>query len=87
MQMESLANFDLEMYPDILEMLDGVSVGDTVRISGGFIVKELSDKRLTASFDDNDSSISISKTSEESEDEDDEDEDDSSEEAPEETSG
>lgn len=85
--MESLANFDLEMYPDILEMLDGVSVGDTVRISGGFIVKELSDKRLTASFDDNDSSISISKTSEESEDEDDEDEDDSSEEAPEETSG
>lgn len=87
MQMESLANFDLEMYPDILEMLDGVSVGDTVRISGGFIVKELSDKRLTASFDDNDSSISISKTSEESEDEDEEDEDDSAEEAPEETSG
>lgn len=85
--MESLANFDLEMYPDILEMLDGVSVGDTVRISGGFIVKELSDKRLTASFDDNDSSISISKTSEESEDEDEEDEDDSAEEAPEETSG
>jgi preprotein translocase subunit YajC len=87
MQMESLANFDLEMYPDILEMLDGVSVGDTVRISGGFIVKELSDKRLTASFDDNDSSISISKTSEESEGEDEEDEDDSAEEAPEETSG
>jgi preprotein translocase subunit YajC len=85
--MESLANFDLEMYPDILEMLDGVSVGDTVRISGGFIVKELSDKRLTASFDDNDSSISISKTSEESEGEDEEDEDDSAEEAPEETSG
>ena len=43
------------MYPDILDMLDGVSVGDVVRVSGGFVVKELSDKRLTASFDDNDS--------------------------------
>lgn len=88
MQMESLANFDLEMYPDILEMLDGVSVGDKVRISGGFVVKELSDKRLTASFDDNDSSISITKTGgDEDEEAEDEDEDDSAEEAPEESSG
>lgn len=86
MQMESLANFDLEMYPDILDMLDGVSVGDKVRISGGFVVKELSDKRLTASFDDNDSSISISKTGGD-EDEEAEDEDDTAEEAPEENSG
>lgn len=87
MQMESLANFDLEMYPDILDMLDGVSVGDKVRISGGFVVKELSDKRLTASFDDNDSSISISKTGGDDEDEEAEDEDDTAEEAPEESAG
>ncbi len=85
--MESLANFDLEMYPDILDMLDGVSVGDKVRISGGFVVKELSDKRLTASFDDNDSSISISKTGGDDEDEEAEDEDDTAEEAPEESAG
>ena len=85
MQMESLANFDLEMYPDILDMLDGVSVGDKVRISGGFVVKELSDKRLTASFDDNDSSISISKIG--GDDEEDTDEEDTDEEATEEASG
>ncbi len=71
MHMESITNFDLEMYPDILEMLDGVKVGDVVRISGSFQVKELSDKRFTASFDDSDADISIVNTSEDSEDEDD----------------
>jgi hypothetical protein len=74
MHMESITNFDLEMYPDILEMLDGVQVGDVVRISGSFQVKELSDKRFTASFDDSDSNISIVNKSEDSESEDDTDE-------------
>ena len=88
MHMESLVNFDLQMYPDLVDMLDGVSVGDKVRISGGFVVKELSDKRISASFDDNDSSISITKSGGD-EDEDSEDEDDSDAETPEteETSG
>lgn len=86
--MESLANFDLEMYPDILDMLDGVSVGDKVRISGGFVVKELSDKRLTASFDDNDSSILITKVGGEEDEEDEaEIETDSDEEEDEESAG
>jgi len=62
MHMESLANFDLEMYPDILTMLDGIQVGDEVRLSAAFTVKELSDKKFSASFNDNDSDITISKT-------------------------
>ena len=85
--MESLANFDLEMYPDLLDMLDGVSVGDKVRISGGFVVKELSDKRLTASFDDNDSSILITKVGGEDEEDETESETDSDEEEAEESAG
>jgi preprotein translocase subunit YajC len=87
MQMESLANFDLEMYPDLVDMLDGVSVGDKVRISGGFVVKELSDKRLTASFDDNDSSVTITKVGGEEEDDEAESEADSDEEEAEESAG
>lgn len=70
MQMGSLINLDLEMYPDILEMLDGVSVGDTVSISGSFQVKELSEKKFSGSFSGEDISI----TSEEIEDDEDEDE-------------
>jgi preprotein translocase subunit YajC len=85
--MESLANFDLEMYPDLVDMLDGVSVGDKVRISGGFVVKELSDKRLTASFDDNDSSVTITKVGGEEEDDEAESEADSDEEEAEESAG
>ena len=86
MRMESLVNFDLEMYPDILEMLDGVSAGDTVRVSGSFQVKELTDKRFTASFNDEDASVSIKKTGgDDSEDEDDTDEEEESE--PEEIAG
>lgn len=61
MHMESLANFDLEMYPDILTMLDGIQVGDEVRLSASFTVKEMSDKKFSASFNDNDSDITISK--------------------------
>lgn len=85
--MESLVNFDLEMYPDLVDMLDGVSVGDKVRISGGFVVKELSDKRLTASFDDNDSSILITKVGGEDEEDETESETDSDEEEAEESAG
>lgn len=85
--MESLVNFDLEMYPDLVDMLDGVSVGDKVRISGGFAVKELSDKRLTASFDDNDSSILITKVGGEDEEDETENETDSDEEEAEESAG
>ena len=85
--MESLVNFDLEMYPDLVDMLDGVSVGDKVRISGGFLVKELSDKRLSASFDDNDSSISIAKIGGEDEEDEAESETDSDEEEAEESAG
>lgn len=87
MHMESLVNFDLEMYPDLVDMLDGVSVGDKVRISGGFVVKELSDKRLTASFDDNDSSILITKVGGEDEEDETESEADSDEEEAEESAG
>jgi hypothetical protein len=50
--MESVVNMDLEMFPDILDMLEGVSVGDVVKISGSFQVKELTDKRFTGSFED-----------------------------------
>jgi hypothetical protein len=75
MRMESLVNFDLEMYPDILDMLEGVSAGDIVRVSGSFQVKELTDKRFSASFNDDDSDVSISKIGgDDSEDEDDTDE-------------
>ena len=74
MRMESLVNFDLEMYPDIMDMLEGVSAGDVVRVSGSFQVKELTDKRFSASFNDDDSDVSISKIGEDSESEDDTDE-------------
>lgn len=90
MRMESLVNFDLEMYPDLLDMLDGVSAGDVVRVSGSFQVKELTDKRFTASFNDDDADISITKTGgDDSEDEEDESEDGTVEEetAPEEAAG
>jgi hypothetical protein len=50
--MESVINMDLEMFPDILDMLEGVSVGDVVKVSGSFQVKELTDKRFTGSFED-----------------------------------
>ena len=78
MQMGSLINLDLEMYPDILEMLDGVSVGDTVNITGSFQVKELSEKKFSGSFSGEDISI----TSEEIEEDDDDDEDEEPEETP-----
>ena len=80
MRMESLVNFDLEMYPDLLDMLEGVSAGDTVRVSGSFQVKELTDTRFSASFNDDDSDVSISKVG--GDDEEDQDEDDTSEEEP-----
>lgn len=85
MRMESLVNFDLEMYPDIMDMLEGVSAGDVVRVSGSFQVKELTDKRFSASFNDDDSDVSISKIGGD----DSESEDDTDEEEPEteETSG
>lgn len=52
MHMESAINMDLEMFPDILDMLEDVSVGDVVKISGSFQVKELTEKRFTGSFED-----------------------------------
>ena len=58
--MESTLNLDLEMYPDIPEMLDGVSVGDTIKVTACFQVKELTGKRITGSFDD-DEDIKITK--------------------------
>ena len=80
MQMGSLINLDLEMYPDILEMLDGVSAGDKVSITATFQVKELSEKKFSGSFGGEDISI----TSEEIEDDEyeDEDEDEEPEETP-----
>jgi hypothetical protein len=84
--MESLVNFDLEMYPDILDMLDGVSVGDTVTVSGSFQVKELTDKRFSASFNDED--VSITRIGgDDTEDEDDTDDTDEEEPEAEETAG
>lgn len=80
MRMESLVNFDLEMYPDLLDMLEGVSAGDIVRVSGSFQVKELTDKRFSASFNDDDASVTISK--EGGDDEEAEIEDDTDEEEP-----
>lgn len=52
MHMESVINIDLEMFPDILDMLEDVSVGDVVVINASFQVKELTDKRFTGSFED-----------------------------------
>lgn len=52
MHMESLVNMDLEMFPDILDMLEGVSVGDVVELKASFQVKELTEKRFTGSFED-----------------------------------
>ena len=52
MHMESILNLDLEMYPDIVEMLDGVAPGDEVEIKACFQVKVLTDKRFTGSFED-----------------------------------
>lgn len=43
---------NLEMYPDINDMLDGVAVGDVVKVTACFQVKELSDKKLTGAFED-----------------------------------
>lgn len=76
MQMGSIINLDLEMYPDIVEMLDGVSVGDKVSITGSFQVKELSEKKFSGSFGGEDISI----TSEETEDDEDEEYEDQNEE-------
>ena len=69
MHMESLINMDLEMFPDILEMLEGVEVGDVVKISGSFQVKELTEKRFTGSFEDKKGIKITSDEPEESEDE------------------
>lgn len=52
MNMESILNMNLEMYPDINDMLDGVAVGDVVKVTACFQVKELSDKKLTGAFED-----------------------------------
>lgn len=81
MRMESLVNFDLEMYPDLLDMLEGVSAGDIVKVSGSFQVKELTDKRFSASFNDDDATVSITKEGGDDEDET-ESEDDTDEEEP-----
>lgn len=75
MQMGSLINLDLEMYPDILEMLDGVSVGDTVSITGSFQVKELSEKKFSGSFGGEDISITSEETEDDEDYEDEEEED------------
>tara|TARA_B100000989_G_C19465564_1_gene438108 strand:+ start:806 stop:1057 length:252 start_codon:yes stop_codon:yes gene_type:complete len=74
--MESLINMDLEMFPDITEMLEGVSVGDVVKVSGSFQVKELNEKRFTGSFEDKEGiTITSEKPEDEPESEDDTDED------------
>jgi len=52
MNMESILNMNLEMFPDITDMLDGVAVGDVVKVTASFQVKELSDKKFTGAFED-----------------------------------
>ena len=76
MHMESILNIDLKTYPDIIEMLEGVSVGDVVKINASFQVKELSENRFTGSFEDKEG-ITITEDAESA------DEDDSDEEEPE----
>lgn len=73
--MESLVNFDLGMYPDIADMLEDVKAGDKIKLYGCFVVKELSDKKMTATFDDSESDISIKLKEDESEAEDETDSD------------
>jgi hypothetical protein len=89
MNMENLINFDLKTYPDIAEMLEGVSPGDVVKINASFQVKELSEKRFTGTFEDS-KGITINEDSdsdEEDEDSSDEGSEDSEESETEETSG
>lgn len=43
---------NLEMFPDITDMLDGIAVGDVVKVTASFQVKELSDKKFTGAFED-----------------------------------
>ena len=50
--MENILNFDLKTFPDIAEMLEGVSPGDIVKVNASFQVKELSEKRFTGTFED-----------------------------------
>ncbi len=76
MNMESILNLDLKTYPDIAEMLDDVSVGDVVKISASFQVKELSENRFTGSFEDKEG-ITITGDAEEDTSEDDTSEEDS----------
>lgn len=52
MNMENILNFDLKTFPDIAEMLEGVSPGDIVKVNASFQVKELSEKRFTGTFED-----------------------------------
>ena len=78
MNMENILNFDLKTFPDIAEMLEGVSPGDVVKINASFQVKELSEKRFTGSFEDS-KGITITGDS----DEEDTSEDDTDEEEPE----
>jgi len=52
MNMESILNMNLEMYPDVVDMLEGVSVGDVVKVTACFQVKELSEKKFTGAFED-----------------------------------
>ena len=79
--MESILNLDLKTFPDIAEMLEGISAGDVVTIKASFQVKELSEKRFTGSFED---AKGITINSNDEDEEDDSDEDDSDEEEPEE---
>tara|TARA_Y100000004_G_scaffold165945_1_gene197247 strand:+ start:15601 stop:15852 length:252 start_codon:yes stop_codon:yes gene_type:complete len=52
MNMENIVHFDLKTFPDIADMLEGVSPGDIVKVSASFQVKELSEKRFTGAFED-----------------------------------
>lgn len=72
MNMENLINLDLKTYPDIAEMLEGVSPGDVVKINASFQVKELSEKRFTGTFEDS-KGITINEDSDSDSDEEDED--------------
>jgi hypothetical protein len=89
MNMENILNFDLKTFPDIAEMLEGVSPGDVVKISASFQVKELSEKRFTGTFEDSEG-ITITESSDEKdsdEDSSDESSEDKEESEAEETSG
>jgi len=79
MNMESILNVNLEMYPDVVDMLEGVSVGDVVKVTASFQVKELSEKKFTGAFEDKEGIKITADESAESEDDTDEEEPESEE--------